>query len=198
MYEGLYAAALSRLEAQRAVLADGERSGLRCYILSLAGDRSEAARPCERALAEAESSARAQPEFPFNHVNVAVLCALLGRSPQAHAAIDTATTLLPFEQDHWQGFFLQFDRAVVLAWLGETDAALDQVEWLLSLPAGLSAPWLRIEYQLSPLRGHPRFEALVAGAAVPVAKAGKEVSMRRWAENGPLTDDLHGRRRRFI
>ena len=47
--------------------------------------------------------------------------------------------------------------------LGEQDAAIDQLEVLLSIPSMISVPLLKIDPQWDPLRDHPRFRGLVAG-----------------------------------
>ena len=46
---------------------------------------------------------------------------------------------------------------------GDHEKALDQLEPLLKVPYHLSPGWLRIDPNFEPLRGHPRFQKLVAG-----------------------------------
>jgi hypothetical protein len=45
--------------------------------------------------------------------------------------------------------------------LGEYDAALDQIEYLVSIPSWLSVPLLRLDPRWDPLRSHPRFQKLL-------------------------------------
>ena len=45
--------------------------------------------------------------------------------------------------------------------LGEQDAAIDQLDILLSIPSWLTVPLLKLDPQWDPLREHPRFKALV-------------------------------------
>jgi hypothetical protein len=45
--------------------------------------------------------------------------------------------------------------------VGEFDAAIDQLELLLSIPSTLSVPLLRLDPAWDPLRDHLRFKKLV-------------------------------------
>jgi serine/threonine-protein kinase len=46
--------------------------------------------------------------------------------------------------------------------VGEYDAAVEQLEYLLSIPSDISVPLLRIDPTWDPLRDHPRFQAMLA------------------------------------
>ena len=46
--------------------------------------------------------------------------------------------------------------------VGEYDAALEQLAWLLRHPSYVSVPLLRVDPLWAPLRSHPRFQALLA------------------------------------
>jgi hypothetical protein len=45
--------------------------------------------------------------------------------------------------------------------VGELDAAIDQIEYLLSIPGELDVGQLRNHPTWDPLRDHPRFQALL-------------------------------------
>jgi len=51
--------------------------------------------------------------------------------------------------------------AQVCTIVGEYDAAIDQLEYLLSIPSGITVPLLKIEPAWAPLRSHPRFRKLI-------------------------------------
>jgi serine/threonine-protein kinase len=45
--------------------------------------------------------------------------------------------------------------------VGEYDAAIGQLELLLSIPSEISIPLLRVDPLWDPLRDHPRFQELL-------------------------------------
>jgi serine/threonine-protein kinase len=45
--------------------------------------------------------------------------------------------------------------------VGEYEAAIDQLEYLLSVPSVITIPLLRVDPLWDPLRDHPRFQALL-------------------------------------
>jgi hypothetical protein len=58
--------------------------------------------------------------------------------------------------------------ACVYAQVGETELALDQLEYLLSVPTLMTYGRLRFDPELRALHGHPRFEKLLAEAMKPL------------------------------
>lgn len=51
--------------------------------------------------------------------------------------------------------------AFIYVLVGEENAAIDQVEYLLSIPSRITVPLLRIDPRWDPLRNHPRFQKLL-------------------------------------
>lgn len=58
--------------------------------------------------------------------------------------------------------------AYVYANAGQHDAAIDILEQLMAIPSYISAGRLRVDPWFDALRGHPRFEALIAKGDVVV------------------------------
>ena len=69
--------------------------------------------------------------------------------------------------DAYLGPLVRQWRAMVLAQIGEADAALDEIERLLAGPSDLSVHTLRLDPRWDPIREHPRFKALLVKYADP-------------------------------
>jgi hypothetical protein len=87
-----------------------------------------------------------------------------GQNSLAHTAFETARAALErrlavLPDNH---IFLA-ELGFALAGLGRSDAAIDQLQIVLSKPGPLSPAWLRADPLWAPLRSNPRFERLVAG-----------------------------------
>ena len=61
----------------------------------------------------------------------------------------------------WAGLFRIEDLARIYVMVGEFDAAIDQLEYLLCVPGEMSVPLLRLDPVWDPLRDHPRFKKLL-------------------------------------
>jgi eukaryotic-like serine/threonine-protein kinase len=99
----------------------------------------------------------------FTHATLAIADAYLGRDKEAVDAGQRAVAILPLSQDAVAGQAGPLALAEVYTVLGDTSAALDQLQALLAVPSYLSAGRLRADPVWAPLRGNPRFERLAAG-----------------------------------
>ena len=52
--------------------------------------------------------------------------------------------------------------AFIYVLVGECNAALDEIEYLLSIPSWFSVPLLRLDPRWNPLRDHPRYKELLS------------------------------------
>ncbi|HMA03965.1 MAG TPA: protein kinase [Gemmatimonadaceae bacterium] len=64
------------------------------------------------------------------------------------------------------GLYYRHQTARIYIALGEQGKALDILEYLLKQPYYLTPEWLKIDPNFAPLRGNPRFQRIIAGAAV--------------------------------
>ena len=71
-----------------------------------------------------------------------------------------AVELLPVSKEAMRGPYRVEDLARIYVMVGEYDAAIDQLEYLLSIPGPLSIPLLQLDPIWHPLRNHPHFQKL--------------------------------------
>jgi tetratricopeptide (TPR) repeat protein len=95
------------------------------------------------------------------HSALGIAYAGLGRKEDAIREGKLAVELLPISKEAYRGAYRAIDLAQVYAMVGEADAAIDQIELLLSIPSPLSVPLLRLDPIWEPLRGHPCFQRLI-------------------------------------
>jgi serine/threonine-protein kinase len=108
-----------------------------------------------------ESSLSELPDDWRVHAARGMALAGLGRRD---AALQEALWLqesVIYREDEFQGSSLREDRARILAQLGDAEGALDEIEQLLAKPSDLSVHMLRLDPRWDPIRGHPRFKALL-------------------------------------
>ncbi len=108
-----------------------------------------------------ESKIEERPEDSRLHSALGIAYAGLGRKEDALREGKLAVDLLPLSKEAYRGAYRAIDLAHIYAMVGETYAAIDQLEHLLSIPSPLSVPLLRLDPIWDPLRDHPRFQRLV-------------------------------------
>jgi eukaryotic-like serine/threonine-protein kinase len=88
----------------------------------------------------------------------------LGRKEEAIREGQRAVDLKPIAKDSLQGPQIATTLALVYAWTGERDRALEQLEIVATIPAGPSYGDLKFNPCWDDLRGDPRFDKIVAAA----------------------------------
>jgi serine/threonine protein kinase/Tfp pilus assembly protein PilF len=96
---------------------------------------------------------------------VAALDAGLGRKQEAIEEARRAVELMPIVKDSVRGPWVVRNLAMVYAWTGERDLAIEQLEIVAKIPRGPSYGELRFDPTWDSLRGDPRFEKIVASLA---------------------------------
>jgi TolB-like protein/class 3 adenylate cyclase/Tfp pilus assembly protein PilF len=131
----------------------------------LKGDTAAARASFARARAIQEKVVQAQPEYGPALCILALIDAGLGRKEDALREADRAGELMPLSKDSINGGFLIKTVAMIYAWTGEKDRAIDQLQRALQIPATGHYGELKLFPHWDPLRGDPRFEKIVASLA---------------------------------
>jgi serine/threonine-protein kinase len=127
------------------------------------GDRQRA-QACFAAARETVAAIVAQrPDDAKAQIILAEIEARLGQKAEAIAAGERALALRPVARDAVDGPNIMYRLAGVYAQLGETARALDLLEAATRMPVATNYGALKLEETWDPLRGQPRFEAIVAG-----------------------------------
>jgi tetratricopeptide (TPR) repeat protein len=87
-----------------------------------------------------------------------------GQADQALQTINEAIALKPESLDAYEGPFMATTRAEILARLGRSDEALEEIARLLRTPAGLTSADLHFNPRWDVLRDDPRFQSLDAAS----------------------------------
>jgi serine/threonine-protein kinase len=113
-----------------------------------------------RIILEAELPGR--PDDGRIYSSLGITYAGLGLKEEAIRAGEKAVQLMPVSMDAQNGIVRVEDLAQIYIMVGEYDAAIDQLEYLLSIPSLFSVSWYRIDSWYDPLRDNPRFQELMA------------------------------------
>jgi eukaryotic-like serine/threonine-protein kinase len=108
-----------------------------------------------------EAKVRARPEEASFRARLGVVDAYLGRGADANREGEAAIELLPVSREAYKGGGLVASLALIESLTGRQDAAVDRLEYLLSIPSAISRPMLRVDPAWSALRDSPRFQKLV-------------------------------------
>jgi serine/threonine-protein kinase len=108
-----------------------------------------------------ESKIREQPEDARLHSSLGITYAGLGRKEDAVREGKLGEELLPVSKEAMRGTFRREDLALIYVMVGEFDAAIDQLEFLLSKPGWMTIPLLRLDPAWKPLHNHSRFKKLL-------------------------------------
>jgi serine/threonine-protein kinase len=108
-----------------------------------------------------ETKIQERPEDSMFHSWLGIAYAGLGRKEDAIAEGKLGVKLLPVSKEAMGGSHRVSGLAYIYVMVGEYDKAIDQLEFLLSIPSRLSIPLLRLDPFWDPLRDHPRFKRLL-------------------------------------
>ena len=86
----------------------------------------------------------------------------LGRVTEAVQHAEKTASLLSQSNNSLRKAYIQPNLIWIYAMIGEHDAAMDQIEHLLSVPSSISVPYLRVAQYPGSLRDYARYQELLA------------------------------------
>jgi TolB-like protein/class 3 adenylate cyclase/cytochrome c-type biogenesis protein CcmH/NrfG len=136
-------------------------------IARLANDQDKARAAFTIAREQQEKIVQAQPDYAAAVCLLGLIDAALGRKEEALREGRRAIELVPVANDAFGGANMIQYFAVIAAWVGEKDLALEHLEKAVELPSYTITTYgqLKLLPFWDPLRGDPRFEKIVASLA---------------------------------
>ncbi len=135
-------------------------------VARLRGDEPAAHAAFTKARRELQQIVHDEPDYAQALCALGVIDAALGNKKDAIREGQRAVELIPLSKSAIEGAMLIEYLAVIYAWTGEKDRAIERLDERAKLPvAGLSYGHLRLNPIWDPLRGDSRFEAIVASLA---------------------------------
>jgi serine/threonine protein kinase/tetratricopeptide (TPR) repeat protein len=132
----------------------------------LRGDQPAAHNAFIRARNEVEQTVRNQRGYAQGLCALGVIDAALGNNEDAIREGEQAVELIPVSKSAIEGSVLVQYLAVIYAWTGDKDRAIGRLAEATKLPGShVTYGYLRLHPLWDPLRGDPRFEAIVASLA---------------------------------
>ena len=131
-------------------------------------DEARAHAAFSKARLEQEKIVQAQPDYGPALCVLGLIDAALGRNEEALSEGRRAIELLPVEKDSAAGSQMLVCFAIIAAWAGEKDTALQYLAANLQSVGGYTIGTygsLKLLPFWDPLRGDPRFEKIVASLA---------------------------------
>jgi tetratricopeptide (TPR) repeat protein len=146
-------------------IANRLRLSARAVIHVLAGDAATAQVEMGKARDLVEAKLRDQPEDVDSMIQLSWISLALGRDADALRLARRAVEIVPLEKDALAGHFVLAALAEVQARAGQPAEAVNTLQRLLAMPAGLHASIhrLKIDSVWDPIRNDPGFQQLLAG-----------------------------------
>ena len=103
----------------------------------------------------------AMPDDDRVHTSIGLIYAGLGRKDEALHHGERGRQLMPYSLNTVQGPFRVWEQAMIQAQVGEHEAALESLEWLLTVPSAYSVHWVEVEGAFDTLRDLPKYHELI-------------------------------------
>ena len=132
----------------------------------LRGDEPAAHDAFLRARNELEQTLRTERDYAQGLCALGVVDAALGNKEEAIREGERAVELIPASKSAIEGSVLTQYLAIIHAWTGDKNRAIEQLAEAAKLPGShVTYGYLRLHPLWDPLRGDRRFEAIVASLA---------------------------------
>ncbi|HSE42333.1 MAG TPA: hypothetical protein VLH08_16325, partial [Acidobacteriota bacterium] len=166
LHERQYQAALERLSSISEVPFKSRaefisRDELAGIVYQLMNQPVKARASFDRARLLLESELSKRPEDHRVHSSLGIVYAGLERKQDAIREAKFAIKLYPVLKDTYAAPYYVENLALVYVMTGEHELALDQIEYLLSIPSFFSVPLLQLDPRWDPLRNHPRYTQVI-------------------------------------
>ncbi len=116
---------------------------------------------CDSARILFEQTVHSAPYAPYFRLFLGRVYAGLGRKEDAIREGLKAVELFPISSDAFAATDFLGALAEIYSMVGEYDLAIDHLDSLLSIPAWISVPYIKVWPEFAPLRDHPRFVELI-------------------------------------
>jgi len=166
IYDGHYNDALDRLASIQEDVLEHQttytpKEAIVGLIYELMGQPDQARTHYKKAQLLLEKKVRELPDDARIHAELGNVYAHLGLKDEAISEGQTAVDLIPVSRDAMQGPAYLIDLAEIHTIVGDCDAAIEKLEYLLEIPAGVHIGELKVNPVWIPLRDHSRFQALL-------------------------------------
>jgi tetratricopeptide (TPR) repeat protein len=135
----------------------------RVVLRVLAGETEAAKSAAEQVRPLLEVRFREQPDDTFAMTELSWVYLAIGRNADALRLSRQAADSISIEKDALAGPSLQMRLAQIEARAGAPDQAIKRIRHFLSIPAGGSIAWFKIDPGWDPLRNRPDFQQLLSG-----------------------------------
>jgi serine/threonine protein kinase/tetratricopeptide (TPR) repeat protein len=169
IYERNYQLALDRLDHAPESISEEQYavtpvSQLRGLVYRFMNDAVRSRESFDSARVFLESEIKKRPDDYRLRNSLGIVYAGLGRPEEAVREAELAVEQLPISLDALLGDYPLMSLAQVYVMVGKYDAAVDKLEYLMSLhaPKHITAPILRLDPMYDPLRSNPRFQKLAS------------------------------------
>jgi TolB-like protein/Flp pilus assembly protein TadD len=135
---------------------------LRAFTDLAAGRNQNARSAFQSATRQLEAELPKLPDDERVHKSLSLAYAGLGMRDEALLSANKAVELMPMSRDAFSGAFYLEGLAQVHAMLGQADAAVEQLEIVLSNPGEATRATIRMDPRYDLIRDDPRFQALIS------------------------------------